>query len=321
MKDKYIIVPLLITLLILYAGVVYFGSIPRDKHPKIPQLNSTYVYDRYLSPYAKRGFHLLAAQFREWHPHSGLEFEWRIYLYHPNGTLAYITIGSYGVSKREYPTFLDYSPIAMPIEALREFSPASSNRGYVDKIYFLNNTNYRIMKDEYHGISRCRNITSFLLGKEFKLVKGLRSGSETALLNVSPVGGVFVLTGSYSYNPLCRETWLVVQPYNKTHDRVGVIYADVDVWGFSPRQDLQVFNGSRYSWLVKKHSNKLGWGDVEGLLMNATGIYLNPHARLIFERSYKRGGLPGISSVIILNNGTVKTWGMWIERGRARNAS
>jgi len=317
MKDKYVIIPLLLTLMLVYASVVYLW--PRAKLLENPISNPSYVYDEYLSSYERRGFQLLAVQVKKWHSLSGTEVEWKVYLYNPNGTLVYVRIGTHGVSKREYSTAIDYSPITMPLDVLRESPPDLKKHEYIDRIYFLNSTNYRIMKDEYHGISRCRNLTSLLSGKMFKLVRGIKTGSETSLVNLSHVGGVFVLTGSYSYRPLCRETWVVVQPYNKTHDRVGVIYADADVWGFVPKLDLPVFNGTHYAWLIKRYSKRLSWGDVEGLLMNATGIYLNPHAREIFKRSYKRTDLPDISQVTILRNGTVKTWGIWIERGRARN--
>ena len=277
-------------------------------------LNSTYVYENYLEPYDEEGYRLLAAHLRIWHP-SETVIEWKVYLYHPNGTLVFVHITEDGASSRKYSTSLDYSSISMPLSALKNLGVVEE-KGYVNRLYFLNETDYRIMEDEYKGIARCRNITSLLSGRSLKLLRGVKVGGETGLMDIRPAGGVFVITGSYSYRPLCRETWLVVEPYNETHDRVGVIYPDAAVWGLVPFQNLPVFNGSDYVRLMRRFSEKLSWGDVEGTLINATGIYVNPHAKEIFERGYRRGSLPGISGVVVFRNGTVKTWGVWINRGR-----
>lgn len=329
MKRAY--VALILAVLVVVAA--YFSYLSKNEPGDIS--DPKVIYSRYLSSYDEEGYQLLAVYLRteligwnrnEESPH------WDFYLYHPRGELLVVRVSSDGVSKTSpVKTVIDYSPIAMPLSRVKELEPWNKEGRYFGMLYlFLNTTNYTIPEDWGQGVKnpKCRNISEILEGKSLKLLKGLRGGYPAGVVKVEPVGGVLFISGGKDRNPFCKGTWLVVEPGDSGSDLVRVIYYDAEVQGKVESLDKPVFNGTELLKLVsrlKVAQKAAGFSiwDSEGIVVNASGVYVNPNAKKVAERVYplraERREYFSVSSATVLRDGSVELWTMEAEKAWLRD--
>ncbi|EEB74360.1 hypothetical protein [Thermococcus sp. AM4] len=308
----------------LFVFLLLLGGLAYTKHTKNERLKDPkFVYEHYLKTYEAQNYTLLGVYFEldrssilnPWKP------KWEFYLYNSSGKLVKLTITPDGESKEKAKTILNYTNLTVPINQVQNL-PKYEER--FREIVYLPREG-KLIDHPARGYSDfrkvCVKLSRILDNRTFKLIKTIRGGVYhwLTLKNTSIVGGVFTVMSST--DPLCEGTWLVVEPYNETHDLVKVIYPHGNASTLVKALNLPVFQGKEYLGLLKKveagHCSA-----VEGTLVNATGIYVNPHAQEIFNqtapKAIKERRCFTIIQVIVLKNGTVKTWArgtIWCARG------
>jgi len=306
-------VKVLLVFLIIF---LLLGGLAYTKHARNEELKDPkFVCEHYLKTYEVENYTLLGVYFEldrgsiinPWRP------KWEFYLYNPSGKLVKLTITPEGTRKEELKTRLNYTNLTAPlnqVQNLPKYEEGFRERVYLPKEGKLIDHPAR----SYSEFSKvCVKLSRILDNQTCKLIKTLRGRTYEwlTLKNTSIVGGVFTITSSM--DPLCEGTWLVVEPYNETHDLVRVIYPHGNASALVKALNLPVFQGKEYLGLLKKVEEN-SCSAVEGTLVNATGIYVNPHAQEIFNqtapKAIKERKCFTISQVIVLRNGTVKTWGM-----------
>ncbi len=306
-----------LTLLSLALLFLLIGGWTYHIYAKNEQLTDpSFVYDHYLKLYEAHHYRLVAVQYTlkpgfivQWEPH------WKIYLY-TDHRLIELDVNYRGESTRNYSTVLDYSTIGTLVENFRSLDlPA---RDYSTWIYVPNGD--RLV--EYRN--KCMGLGEVLDNGTIKLINSTFSRDfpnprDLKLIKMKPIGGVLAL--HYYRGCECSATWVVFRPYNETHDLIRVVYPWGVVEGHSPALNVQPFNGTYYLKLADKLKNRycefLG-----GVIVNATGIYVNPNAEVVFqkviEKARKERRRLIIPSITIYRNGTIKEGGigvMWPSYG------
>ena len=290
----------LLIIFLLIGGWVYHT---RTENEKLK--NPEFIYEHYLKPYEADNCSLLGVQFElnkgslisPWEP------SWSIYLYSPKGRLIELTISPKKTVKKEVPTIIDYSTLSLPLASIKEI-PVHRKR-LVLRAYLPDGNSLReYSEDELE----CLNLSEVLDNRTFKLLQSLRGSKWLDIVNTT-VGGVFVLTTSNS--PLCQGSWMAIIPYSQNQDKVEVLYPYGNASGFTKPLETPTFTGGDYLNLLKELRNHTSTV-TECVLVNATGIYVNPHAQEIFNqtapKAIKEKWCFTIIQVIVLKNGTVKTW-------------
>ena len=299
----------------LFIFLLLLGGLAYTKYTRNEELKDPkFVYEHYLKTYEAQNYTLLGVYFEldkgsiinPWEP------KWEFYLYNPTGKLVKLTITPDGESKEELETILNYTNLTTPVSQVKNLPKYESE--YMFNIYLPENGVLKEYQMECCEDFKCIKLSRILDNRTFKLVKSLHNyhpqeDEWLGVKNTSIVGGVFTVTSST--DPLCGGTWLVVEPYNETHDLVRVIYPHGNVSTLIKALNLPVFQGKDYLKLLKK-IDESPCVDVESTLVNATGIYVNPHAQEIFNqtapKAIKEKWCFTIIQVTVLKNGTVKTW-------------
>ncbi len=302
----------------LFVFLLLLGGLAYTKHARNEELkNPKFVYEHYLKTYEAQNYTLLGVYFEldrgsiinPWEP------KWEFYLYNPTGKLVKLTITPDGESKEELETILNYTNLTTPVSQVKnlpKYEEKFREILYLPKSGKL--TEYRASTyEEFRKV--CVTLSRILDNGTFKLIRtvhevnAVRNHEWLTLENTSIVNGIMAFTTSN--DPLCEGTWLVVEPYNETHDLVRVIYPHGNVSTLIKALNLPVFQGKDYLGLLKK-IDESPCVDVESTLVNATGIYVNPHAQEIFNqmapKAIKEKWCFTIIQVTVLKNGTVKTW-------------
>jgi len=311
----------------LFVFLLLLGGLAYTKHARNEELkNPKFVYEHYLKTYEAQNYTLLGVYVEldrgsiitPWKP------KWEFYLYNPAGKLVKLTITPDGESKKELATILHYTNLTVPINQVQNLP--KYEEGFREIVYLPKNGKlgeYRVSAyEEFRKV--CVKLSRILDNGTFKLIRtvhgvnAVRNHEWLTLENTSLTGGILAFTTSN--DPLCEGTWLVVEPYNETHDLVRVIYPHGNASALIKALNQPVFQGKDYLGLLKK-IDESPCVDVEGTLVNATGIYVNPHAQEIFNqtapKAIKEKKCFTIIQVIVLKNGTVKTWArgtIWCAR-------
>lgn len=289
--------------LLLSGGIYYLYR--ENEQLKDPR----FIYEHYLKSYEGENYSLVGVQYTikpgfilQW------EYHWKIYLY-GNHELVEVRIGPGNKHAKNYSTVLDYSTISAPIESFRELTPPTGE--YSTWIYVPKENGL----SEYSG--GCIKLREALDNETMKLVNStfredfIKSPGNLELIRMASTGGILVF--QYYKDCDCSGTWVVVKPHNKSLDLVQVIYPWGRTEGYSPALALEPFNGTHYSKLASKLENKY-CGFLGGIIVNATGVYVNPNAEEVFEKvagdakRNKRCFL--IPTIIIYANGTVREGGI-----------
>lgn len=288
--------------------------------------NPEFIYEHYLKPYETENYTLLGVYFEldqgsmiaPWKP------KWEFYLYHPNGKIAKLTITPKGTSKEELKTILSYAGLTAPVNQVKNLP--KYEKGFRERVYLPKDGKLIEYQPGIYEKFRkvCVSMGKILDNGTFKLIRAVHGVNAVGkrewltLENTSPVNGVMALTTSN--DPLCEGTWLTIEPYNETHDLVKAIYPHGNASTLVKALNLPVFQGGEYLKLLEK-IDESPCVDVEGTLVNSTGIYVNPHAQEIFNqlapKAIQEKQCFKMIQVIVLKNGTVKTWArgtIWCAR-------
>jgi hypothetical protein len=281
-----------LTLLSLTLIFLFIGGWAHHIHAENEKLkNPEFIYEHYLKPYEAENYTLLGVYFElergsiiaPWKP------KWEFYLYNPAGKLIRLTITPKGTSKEELKTILSYTSLTVPINQVKNLP--KYDEGFRERVYLPKRGKViEYQPGAYEKFRKvCTNMGKILDNRTFKLIKtvhgvnALGKREWLTLENTSPVNGIMVLTTSN--DPLCEGTWLTIEPYNETHDLVKVIYPHGNASALVKALNLPVFQGEEYLKLLEK-IDESPCVDVEGTLVNATGIYVNPHAQDIFNQIF-----------------------------------
>jgi len=304
-----------LTLLSLLVISLLIGGWTYQVYTKNEQLKDPdFIYEHYLSPYRDHQYRVVAVQYSlkpgfivQWEPH------WKIYLYGAH-RLIELEIGYNSRRVRNYSTALDYSRISAPVESFRGLN--LPNGEYSVWIYVPKGNGLV----EYPG--GCVDLDKALDNGTVKLVNSTfwESAPRLELIKMESLGSG-VLAFHYYHGCNCSGTWVLLRPYNETHDSVSVIYPWGKAEGYSPSLKLQPFNGTHYRMLAKKLKNR-HCGFLGGIVANVTGIYVNPdplkNFRKILEEARKGRQRIIIPTITVYRNGTVKEGGigiMWPSYG------
>ncbi|NJF25510.1 hypothetical protein [Thermococcus sp. Bubb.Bath] len=268
-----------------------------------------FIYEHYLKTYEGENYSLIAVQYTI-KPGFILqgEYHWKIYLY-GNHELVELRVDPRNRHAKNYPTILDYSTISAPIESFRELTPPTGE--YSTWIYVPKGNEL----SEYPG--GCIKLGEALDNETMKLVNStfrdtpIKSPGNLELVRTAPTEGVLIF--QYYKDCDCSGTWLIVKPHNESRDLVQVIYPWGRVEGYSPVLELEAFNGTHYSKLASKLENKY-CAFLGGIIVNSTGIYVNPNAEEAFEK-VARGAKRDkrcflIPTITIYANGTIREGGI-----------
>lgn len=304
-----------LTLLSLALIFLFIGGWAYHIHAENEKLKDPeFIYQHYLKPYEAENCSILGAQFElnkgslffPWEP------SWDIYLYSPRGKLIELAISARKTAKKEISTVINYSTLSLPLASIREIPV--HREGVILRAYLPDGNR---LKEYSEDELKCVNLSAALDNRTLKLLQSLRGRKWLDVVNTT-VGGVFALTTSNS--PLCQGSWMVITPYSPSQDKVEVLYPHGNASGFTKPLESPTFNGEDYLNLLKELRNHTSTV-TECVLVNATGIYVNPHAQEIFNRTVSRAIKEKrcftIDQVIVLKNGTVKTWGrgtVWCAR-------
>ncbi|NJF25505.1 hypothetical protein [Thermococcus sp. Bubb.Bath] len=318
---KYLVLLSLAFIFLLIGGWAYHIHAENEKL-KDPE----FIYEHYLKPYETENYTLLGVYFEldqgsmiaSWKP------KWEFYLYHPTGKIVKLTIIPKGMSKEELKTILSYTSLTAPVNQVKNLP--KYEEGFRERVYLPGEGKLiAYSPSDYEKFRKvCVSMGKILDNGTFKLIRTVHGvnavGSHEwlTLENTSPVNGIMALTTSN--DPLCEGTWMVIEPYNETHDLVKVIYPHGNASALVRALDLPLFQGNEYSKLLKK-VDESPCVDVEGTLVNATGIYVNPHAQEIFnqlvQKALQEKQCFKVIQVTVLKNGTVRTWArgtIWCAR-------
>ena len=302
---------LAISIILLF---LFFGGWTYHIYTKNEELTDpSFVYNHYLKTYESLHYELVAVQYSlkpgfivQWEPH------WRIYLYR-NHKLVELEITYENKKVRNYSTVLNYSRISMPLESLQSLElPA---RDYSIHIYVP--TGKRLV--EYPA--GCTELSKVLNNGTIKLMNSTFGEGVPGLelIEMEPIGGL--LAFHYYHDCNCSGTWVVIKPHNETHDSVTVVYPWGKAESYSPALKLQPFSGVHYLKLAEKLENR-HCGFLGGIVVNATGIYVNPdplkNFQKVLEDARKKRKRFIIPTITIYANGTVKEGGigiMWPSYG------